>query len=196
MADGASIEIKVTDAPVLAVLERVAAAGGDTLPLMRSFGAHLLLSSQQRFESKSGPGGVAWARLAPRTARERIRLGYGTVNILRRTNMLYSSLTYVASATETEEGTNNPYAAIQNFGGTVKRAARTQTIYQHYDPKTDTFDQKFRPRARSNFARDVAVGAHEITIPARPYLGIDATDVIELTAIAEDWLAAKVGVAP
>jgi phage virion morphogenesis protein len=196
MTTGASIEIKVTDQPVLDVLARASVADGDTVQLMRAFGGYLLTSSQQRFETKSGPGGTAWQRLAPRTARERIRLGYGTANILRRRNRLYESLTYVATATAVEEGTNNPYAAIQNFGGEIHHYARSQRIYQHYNARTDTFDPKPRKRAHSNFARWFEIGEHSVTIPARPYLGIDAADTVELVAIGEDWLAGKLGVSP
>ncbi len=196
MAEGASIRIGVEDAGVVGVLARVAAAGGDTLPLMQRFSAGLLASTQRRFLTRTAPGGAAWQRLAPRTARERIRLGYGDTNILRRSGILYASLTDEATETTAEAGTNNPYAAIHQFGGEIRHYARSQQIYQHYDAKTDTFDPTFRRRSRSNFARWVEIGEHTVTIPARPYLGIDEADAAELQMIGEDWLAERIGGAP
>ncbi len=190
---GAAITLEVTDAPVRELLDRVEAVGGDTLPLMRALGGYMLASTQRRFETRTAPGGAAWQRLAPRTARERIRQGYGTTNILRRSGILYASLTYVASSTEVETGTNNPYAAAHQFGAEITHYARSQPIYQHYDAKTDTFDPRFRKRSRSNFMRYVEIGEHKVTIPARPYLGVDDADVVEMAAIGEDWLAGRIG---
>ncbi len=192
-ATGASIEVKVDDAIVAATLDRLAAAGGDTRPLMNAFADHLLFASQRRFESRTAPGGTPWQRLAPRTARERIRLGYGTTNILRRKGFLYASLTRAATDTTAEAGTNNPYAAIHQFGGDITQFARSQRIYQHYDPRTDVYDKRIRKKARSNFSRWIEIGEHTVTIPARPYLGIDDADRAAIVEIGDDWLSGRIG---
>lgn len=199
MATGVNIRVEVHSAEVEALLARIAAVGADATPFMREVGQYLLSATERRFETARGPGGVPWQRLSKRTARERIKKGYGTTNILKRSGDLKNSIAIggaIVTADSVEIGTNVPYAAIQQFGGTIKREAHTQTIYQHYDAKSDTFDQRFRKKEKSNFARDVAVGAYEITIPARPYLGIDAEDAREIEAIGEAFLAKVAGGAP
>ena len=193
MAIGASIRVEVDDVAVDAALGRISAAGWNSRSLMASIGGHLLASTQRRFEATTAPGGDRWARLAPRTARERIKRGYGIDTILRRTGILYGSLTYVASGEAVEVGTNNPYAAAHQFGATIRRYARSQRIYQHYDPRTDTFDQRFRKASRSNFARWATIGEHTVTIPARPYLGIDAADRAAIVEIADAFLSRAIG---
>ena len=154
---------------------------------MNAIGAYLVTATQQRFEREQGPDGMPWQRLSPRTANKRIgktRRGYE--HILRIKNRLYSSLKYQADAASLAVGTNVDYAAIQQLGGTIKKPARQQTIYQRYNPKTGDLDQRFVKRSRSNFARDVDVAAHSITIPARPYLGISDEDRAEILEIVAD----------
>lgn len=207
MATGASILIEVDDASVEAVLLRLAAAGKNAAPFMRDVGAYLLTATQRRFVTTSGPGGVAWKRLAPRTARERIKRGYGTANILRRTGMLYSSLTFIAGERDVEVGTNNPYAAVHQFGAEITQFARSQMAYRHVtetrtktkDGETKssyTIDWRFRSRQHSNFATWSTIGEHKVTIPARPYLGLDEADTRAIVEIGEDFLAGVIGGAP
>lgn len=196
MATGASITITVDDAAVAAMVARVKARLADLTPLMDAIGAALLTATQQRFEREAGPDGRPWAKLRPRTAAERARAGYVPINILRRTGMLYQSLTYLPSATAVTVGTNNPYAAIHQFGGEINQAARTQTIYQRFNPKTGDFDPKFVKKRKSTFARDVTIPARTIRIPARPYLGLSDEDRREILAVGEDVLRDAIGGAP
>lgn len=177
---GASIQIRSNDAEIAARLEGAGAALGDLRPTMSAIGAAMLFSTQRRFETKTAPDGQPWRPLAPRTARERAKRGRSPSDILRDTGRLYQSLTYQVSASGStatvEWGSNVVYAAIHQFGGTIEVGERTRTIYQAYDAKTDIYDPRFRKKAKSNFARDVKVKAHRITIPARPYLGVNDAD--------------------
>ncbi len=61
--------------------------------------------------------------------------------------------------------------AIHEFGATINVEARTQTIY-HKISKGGAFAKggRFVKAKRSNFARDVSIGAHSIVIPARPFV--------------------------
>lgn len=182
-ADG--IRIVVVDAVVMSELSRLEQR--DRSDAMHAIGGYLVTATQQRFEREQGPDGRPWQQLSPRTANKRIgktRRGYD--HILRVKNRLYSSVTYRAAADSLAVGTNVAYAAIQHEGGVIKQPARRQTIHQRYDPKSDTLDQRFVKRSRSNFARDVDVKAHEITIPPRPYLGISDEDRAEILQIVAD----------
>ncbi|NDW04070.1 phage virion morphogenesis protein [Jiella pacifica] len=179
------IRIVVDDAVVMEALLRLEQR--DRSNAINAIGAYLVTATQQRFEREQGPDGRPWQRLSPRTANARIgktRRGYD--HILRVKNRLYSSVKYQADAASLAVGTNVDYAAIQQLGGTIKKPARRQTIYQRYNPKTGDLDQRFVKRSRSNFARHVDVAAHSITIPARPYLGISDEDRAEILEIVAD----------
>lgn len=181
---GISIRIERDD--VGATLDRVDRVARDATPIMSEISAYMVFTSQRHIELERGPDG-GWPRLSPRTAERRIgrrRRGYETM--LRVSGHLYQSLTGDHGPDYAIAGTNAVQAALQHFGGEVKREARRQTIYQNYDERTDTFDPKFRQRRRSNFARDVEVGAHTIKVPARPYLYIDDEDAAEIERIAQE----------
>ena len=62
-------------------------------------------------------------------------------------------------------------AAIHEFGITINVAARTQTVYHKISASGDFLKGgRFVKAKRSNFARDVSVGAHYIVIPSRPMM--------------------------
>ncbi|QIO60685.1 phage virion morphogenesis protein [Rhizobium leguminosarum] len=186
MADK-GIRITVSDAPILAALDRLEAATDNRSQAEDAIGAYLVTSTQRRFEREIGPDGQPWRRLSARTANRRIGTGRrGYENILRVTRRLEQSFVFATENHEIAWGSNVVYAAIQDQGGEIEQPERQQTIYQNYDAKTDTFDPKFRTKRRSNFARDVKVKAHTVTIPGRPYLGIDDADRKEILAIIED----------
>ena len=62
-----------------------------------------------------------------------------------------------------------PYAAMNEFGGVVNIPARTQTLYFRQN-RDGTVDNRFVAKERSNFAQDVTIPAHSVTIPARPFI--------------------------
>ncbi len=69
------------------------------------------------------------------------------------------------------DGTPVAYiASIQEYGGTAKIPAHTQTIYRQLNNAGD-FNKKgqFVKRAVSNYATDHEVKAYTITIPPRPF---------------------------
>lgn len=179
--------ITVTDENVLSTLDRIDRRAADASPIMAEISAYLVTSTQRHIERERGEDGQRWVGLSPRTAAKRVgrrRRGYETM--LRVSGRLYNSINADHGPTFAAAGTNLVQAALLHFGGEVKREARQQTIYQHYDAKTDTFDPLFRQRGRSNFARDVDVGAHTIKVPARSYLYVDQDDAAEIERIAED----------
>lgn len=156
----------------------------------KNVGEHLLNAARNNFEREAGPDGTPWKRLMPRTIRERERKRQVPISILRATGRLAGSLNLTFSDTSARIGTPMDYAAIHQLGGKIKKPERVGTIYQSYDPKTDTLDQRFKKKSKSNFARDVKFKAHEIEMPARPYLGISQSDIPIIFEIAEQWLNA------
>ncbi len=192
MAKGISIRVERED--VDRTLDQVDRVARDPSAIMSEISAFLVTATQRHIELERGPDGKRWPELSPRTASRRVggrRRGYGSM--LRVTTRLYQNISADHGPTYAAAGTNMPQAALLHFGGEVKREARRQTIYQHYDERTDTFDPLFRTRRRSNFARDVEVGAHTIKVPARPYLYIDDGDAAEIEQIAADGFSREAG---
>ena len=192
------VRITIDDAEVNAMLARVEKAGVDTQPLMAEIAGAMLLSTQRRFETQTGPDGTPWRRLSPRTAARRLnRKGTrrGFDNILRVSNRLYDSVVGEASATEAAVGTNVIYAAIHQKGGAIDKPERSATvIHAVKGRKGEERLGRFAKRgAKRAIERDVTIGAHTITIPARPYLGFSEEDREEIRMIAEDFFEAAAG---
>lgn len=194
---GASIRIKSNEPQVAADLGRISDVVGDLMPVLADIGDAMVFATQRRFETKVDPEGQSWRPLAPRTARERAKRGHDPSNILRDSNRLYNSITRVVEnagvTASVEWGTNVVYAAAQQFGRIFAVAPRSQPIYRFYDKRTDTFDPRFRSRARSNFMTWVEHKAHAITIPARAYLGVNDADRVTILDITADHLRRAIG---
>ena len=191
MAQG--IQLTVDDAEVIGTLTSLQRAADNPAAIMAAVAPYLVQTTRRHFETQRGPDGP-WPRLSPRTANRRIgRRRRGYENMLRVSGRLYNSITGDSGADFALVGSNLPYAAIHQFGGTIEMPERQQDIYQNYDARTDTFDPRFRKPGRSNFARTVKVGAHTVTIPARAYLYLDETDRAEIEAIATDVLRDEAG---
>lgn len=160
-----SIEITATGNAV-AALAAAAAKLSDLTPLMDEIGRELVTSTRQRFEQEEGPDGSPW----PKSARALVQGG----QTLRDTGMLYRSITHRAEPQTVRVGTNLIYAAIHQFGGTI-RAKTAKGL-------------RFRPAGGNGF-----VSVKSVRIPARPYLGLSAADGREVEAIAGDFMGGALG---
>jgi len=181
MVDG--IRISVTDDQVMATLDRIDRVAQQPGDIMAAIAAHMVMSTQRHFETETGPSSK-WAPLSPRTANKRIgRRRRGTANMLRVSNRLYSSITGESTEKEATVGTNVLYAAIHQFGGEIQKAARSQDIHLSTGKGRKRFVRASAKRKRS---MTVQVGAHTITIPARPFLYLDESDFREIEAIAAE----------
>ena len=171
--------VQVDDAQVRAALAALSARMGDLSPAMRSIGQTLVAATDLAFRSQKDPWGQAWKPLAASTLRGRRKgKGSGSDKILRDTGRLQNSLNYRPGVTVGKDwvrfGTNVAYAAIHQFGGSIDVAARNATVYFRQNKRTGEVGNKFVKKGRSNFAQDVTIGAHKITIPARPFLPVRA----------------------
>lgn len=185
---GISYRLDITNAEVRARLAELTGLMDRPEGFYRNVGEYLQNATQDNFEREAAPDGKPWERLKDRTVKERERRGLTPIRILRARGRLAGSINYAATADEVRIGSPMPYAAIHQLGGDITIPAHTRTIYQHYDARTETLDQRFRKKSRSNFARDVTVGSYTVHIPAREYLGVGADDQVAIIAIAERWL--------
>ncbi|EAM6855285.1 DUF1073 domain-containing protein [Salmonella enterica] len=68
------------------------------------------------------------------------------------------------------DGTPVAYiAAINEFGGSAIIPAREQTLHFHYNEKTGEIGHRFVKAGKGNFAQDVVIPEHTVTIPPRPF---------------------------
>lgn len=196
MAD--DVTIKLTDSGVRAALEKLRLGlplGGSMLPAMQNMGRVLKTGAQLRFRSTSGPDGAAWEKS--------FRAKHGGGQTLSLTRRLRNSITYTATGSSATVGTNVVYAAIHQFGGTV-RAKNAQFLSI---PVTPAARAAGSPRnmaglhvAQTLKGQFILVDAKgvtqfllrkQVTISARPFLGVSAGDRIELIGVAERFLQAR-----
>lgn len=131
--------------------------------LFENIGSYLLSSTQERFIQEKSPDGTPWKQ--SRRAREE---GGKT---LRNEGHLFGSLNYEAFRNYVEVGTNRINAAIHQFGGVIRA--------------------KTAKGLRFVWMNEVHVRM-SVTMPARPYLGVNEADRHEIGQLAVDWMAGRV----
>jgi len=127
--------------------------------LFDEIGSYGVSSTQQRFMDQKGPDGEKWQQ----SARAKEQGG----QTLRDDNHLFNSLAHEASADHAAWGSNRIYAAIHQIGGKI-RAKSANAL-------------KF-------FIGGSFVQVKSVTMPARPYLGVNSKDETEIEAIVRDWV--------
>jgi phage virion morphogenesis protein len=140
-----TLTITVDDADLRAAFARLAQLGADMTPIMKKAAGHLADAAEQAFEREASPSGVPWVDLKASTRRARAKRGHWPGKKLRVTGQLSSSVTPSFGPDFAQIGSNEPYARIQQVGGTIHRT---------------------HIRSRQT------IGEHDITIPARPFLGL------------------------
>lgn len=97
---------------------------------------------------------------------------------------------------EIELGSNKPYAAIHEFGGTISMPEREGSAKWKAKKNKDTgnYNYKFaknKARGKNVIERKFRVGAFNITMPARPFLVIQDDDLIRIQQKFLIWLSKK-----
>ncbi len=90
---------------------------GNLTPALADIGEYLLESTQQRFIEQQAPDGAPWAELSSTTLERKIKQGERTDRILTESGTLASSIHYQLGRNQLELGSNEEYAAMQQFGG-------------------------------------------------------------------------------
>lgn len=143
-------KIDGTDA-IVAKFGQLQRALADTTPIMGAIGLGLVRNTKDRFSSQTDPNGGAWKALTPDYAA--MKKGPG---ILRESRTLFNTITYKASRDSVEVGPNTIYAAIHQFGGTIKPKQAKALAFPSQG--------------------GISIVRKAVTIPARPYLGINDAD--------------------
>lgn len=177
--------VTVDDAQALATLARLGEPG--TADLMPRLGEYLQRSTQERFKTQTAPDGTPWAPLQPRYAR---RKKYHQDKVLTLRGYLRSSIHYqVTGPDAVQVGTNIQYAGVHQFGAAIQQAAQSRRLRFRSAAGRILFAGARHKRGVTE--RWVTRGAYQVTIPARPFLGISAADDAEIREIILDWVVGR-----
>lgn len=204
---GVRLSVDANTQPVRRGLDLLARAAGDLRPAFEDLGAVLVRSTEQRFVDQVDPEGNPWEPLSPATLLFKQKKGHG-LRILTMRGRLQGSFTFRARSMDLLVGTNVVYAAIHQFGGLLQKAAHSRQVRFRTDAKGQLLSQAqlgigpkrmrnadqmrvFAKKSHKRFLMKWAeVAAHEIPIPARPFLGLSREDLADGQAVIRDHLRA------
>ena len=126
-------------------------------PLFSRIGRAMLTDIKMNFRREHAPDGTPWAPLKIRTGK-----------ILSDTGRLKNSFSHKAGDDEVEVGTNVLYAALQNFGGTIRPKKAKALAFPGKNGTT--------------------IFAKKVTIPARPFIGIEQRQVNKIHQVIDKWV--------
>lgn len=179
-------KLEIKDDGVTAMLQRVAGGYHNTTPLTRAIAGIFESDTEANFAAEGRPH---WMGLAPATIRARAKAGTWPGKILQvSSGGLAASVTTGYTRTESRIGSNKVYAAIQQLGGQINRAAYSTKVRHRTDAKgnlllTEHFKGKGLVFAKDSHKRVKTrwfeVAAHIINIPARPYLPFSAGGALQ-----------------
>ena len=174
-----SVDVVITGPDTLA---RIDAAMGNTAPLLAKIGEYLQDATRDRFKTQAGPDGTAWQPLQPRYQR---RKKQNKDKILTLRGYLRGYIHWQPEGDDAVRvGTNAKYGAIHQFGGSIQKQARQSTVHFGAVKTKHLFVQQIMDK-RSLM---VTVPAHQVNMPARPYLGVNAGDQEQIRLRVMDWL--------
>lgn len=169
-----------------AAFSRMKALGDAPRPIWDAIGQYGETSTRLRFKHQAGPDGQAW-----KPSKRVIKSGGQTLRLKSR---LLGSITHRASNSGAEWGSNVIYAGIHQFGGKINKLAFSSWLRLRTGKGGALLRQKdhahlavFAKATHKNaVTKRFTVGAHTITMPARPYLGVNEQDGREMLTLAND----------
>ena len=162
---GAALTIAVDDKEARRAFAALQKLMADTTPVMKAIGVGLRRTVHDRFMDAVDPHGNPWAPLNSGYAA--IKRGPGILRGAGVAGGLMGSITSRAARDSVEVGSNNVYAAIHQFGGTIVPKNAEHLIFE---------------------MAGGLVHATSVTIPARPYLGVGPLDEQVITETLVDAL--------
>ncbi|MDH3001471.1 phage morphogenesis protein [Chelonobacter oris] len=158
------IKIQLDDKKLAVKLGQIARQLAQPSKLYGVLGETLKKIHKKRFEAETAPDGKKWRPLSPLTSQMK-----GNDNILRRRGYLSDKTAYNYDSKGVEFGSDAKYARLHQFGGTIK-------------PK----------RAKRLKLGESGVYAKQVTVPARPWLGINDNDEAQLLKKSQQLLQRQI----
>lgn len=126
----------------------------------------------ERFDKEQSPAGKKWMPLSEMTKAMRLRRNKtGNMKILQDNGELRKSIQYEAGNNYVKVGSVLKYARIHQFGGTINVSNKQRRLLYRYG---------FR------------VGRN-ITIPARPFLGITKSELQHIKSMFKSYIKRRIG---
>ena len=177
------VTIEIESRALQAVLDELIRRGQDMSPVLHAIGSTLENRTRARFESKTDPDGKAWAPWAESTRKQYAKADKGSRkgSLLDRAGHMLDSLSYQVEGDGVRLGVNVPYGAIHQFGGDIQKAAQSRLVRHRTDAKGNLMHSEHLGGKGLIFAKDshkravarwFEQGAHDVHIPARPFLPI------------------------
>lgn len=157
---GASRSIAIEDEALREGLGRIVDAGRDPRPVLEEIGVYGVKSTRDRFFDEQGPGGLPWL-----PSIRKLRQGGRT---LTESGRLRDDISYQVGQDFVEWGTAVIYGGVHQFGATIRPVAAEALRFEI--PGVGWITRK------------------EVTIPARPFLGVDDADREAHGEILVHWL--------
>jgi phage virion morphogenesis protein len=160
-------------------LQGLIRAGADLSDPMAQISDQMVTDTIHRFETGTAPDGTPWvpSRRAQKT---------GGKTLIEHGGLM-GSIVGESGPDYAAAGTNKVYGAIHQFGGTIQKQARSQVNLTAGGSSAfiSAASAKRRNKARSKtvFGQAVTIGAHAVTMPARPYLGFNDREIDDFTQI-------------
>lgn len=182
---GARIELEFDHQQVSRALNAGAVALSDPGRVLQDLIDPLIRIHQARFKAQQSPDGTPWKALSPRYLANKQR---NKDKILTSEGLLRNTLRGQVDGDSLLFGTDRPYGAIHQFGGTIQRAASRGTLRLRTDSKgallrqadhtnLAVFARSSGTNAHKRYVERVfEIAAYEITMPSRPWLGTSSTD--------------------
>lgn len=164
------VTMKVEAGPASEALQRLEATVADATPVMKAIGTGLRDNVFGRFLEEKAPDGSSWVALNPNYKADKRGPG-----ILRESHIrggLMGSFGVQETSRSVEVGTNKPYALIHQVGGTITPKNGDRLVFT---------------------IGGETIFATEVTIPARPYLGIGPEDEDTILDVIEGALDRATG---
>lgn len=180
------IKISISDEALRAALGRLIASLADTTSTMRDLSEIMIDASARAFDKTADPAtGTPWQPLSASRQRQRAHKGRSIANMLQDGGWLVGSIARPSGPGAVREigpdhalvGTDVPYAAIHQLGGTIKREAAPMTVRLRKKNGRIQFAKNKHKRVR---IVDTVRKAYTITIPARPFIGVSPTDIQDM----------------
>lgn len=158
--DGVTLSVEVRGAKEIGrALVNLQLKMGDLRSALDEIGSMIVASTQQRFIEGRDPDGMPWKPSHRATSENGQTLVLG--------GYLRDSIVHAVGRDSVEIGTNLIYARIHQFGGTIRAKS----------------GKNLRFKVGNRW-----VSKPEVTIPARPFLGLSEADAAEIHTIIKDYI--------
>lgn len=181
MSQGLSIEVIVADGGLSGALRRLGGLGARPRPVMAAAARVVGASTEARFDASKGPGGIAWKPIwsrQPKGKQKQVapamrKSGKPLVDTGSLRRSIKSTVDDNSAFIGPDGSGTSKFAAVHQFGATITpKKAGGLLVFAGPDGGL--------------------IFAKSVTIPARPFLGIDGQDVADIgdavtDAIRRTW---------